>query len=99
MTRKLADKLHPVAGYITITPQEETKIEGVIYNKEKEDAYVRGKVLKVGDGFLHDSGNFLGSPCKEGDIVLYSFSGFENVTQEGETIQVVRFSAIVAIIK
>ena len=92
----LTSRLNPVNGYILINSEKVEQTSAIIINKEKEDAYIRGKVVKVG-GPIFDEGVEIIPPCKVGDSVLYSFSGFEEVTINGESIRVVKFSNIVGV--
>ena len=86
----------PVNGYLFITPDKKEEEQTIIVKKVKDDAYIRGKVISVG-GSIWNDGREITSPCKAGDIVLYSFSGFEEVNIDGETIRILKFANIVGV--
>ncbi len=92
------NNLVPVAGYATISPEKEKEDSAIIIRKEKDDAYIKGKVIKVGGSYYQDGIEFK-APCKPGDVVLYSYSGFEDTMVGGKTVRIIRFSAIVGIFK
>lgn len=97
---KLADNLHPVAGYATIIPQTKenaTSSNKIIYNQDKQSYFVKGKISKMGDSLLTEVGTSILPPAKIDDLVLYSYSGFEDIIEDGDLVHLVKFSAIVAV--
>lgn len=90
--------LSPVPGYALITPDKSTDTpeEGIITTKDKQDYFIRGTIIKIG-GTLETENLTIEPPAKEGDMVLYSASGYEDITLGIERVQVVKFSAIVGV--
>lgn len=97
---KLANILQPVAGYATIQPlsEKENNKSQLIIKKAEKDYFIKGKVLKIGKPLTTQTGETIKPPAKEGDTVLYSSSGnFETITQGNETLEIVKFQAIVGV--
>lgn len=95
---KLASKLSPTNGYAVIQPDTtETKTTGIVIKKEKKDYYQFGTILKIGGKVPVGDGVVLEPPAEIDDTVLYAYADHEAITKEGETIQIVKFNAIVSV--
>lgn len=99
----LVATLTPLEGYALISPHHENKqSHGIIVKRDRDDYYIRGTVVAVGTSItIWEGANLrqIDSPCKVGDTVLYSSSGYETITEQGREIQVVKFSSIVGVYK
>lgn len=89
--------LQPAPGYCIISPiTSGENPTGIIIKQENQPFYQRGWIRRMGKERC-EFGVFLSCPAKEGDSVYYNASEFESITFNGEQIQIVNQSAIVAI--
>ena len=93
--------LKPSAGYYTITPIDADKSSDDIVlvsdpEKKQGDPYVKGKIVSVGEPYKTEGGKEVAPEYNVGDMVWYSYSGFEEITDKGKKVRVIRFNAVVA---
>ena len=87
--------IKPAQGYYLINPLPSPKSSGIIvHTPDQEPPYMRGEVLDIGSAIVED-GKWLNAEYKIGDIVWYSYSGFEDITIASDTLRLIRFRAIV----
>ncbi len=65
-------------------------------DKEKPE---QGKVISVGKGRLSDSGEVIPMNVKEGDVVIFSKYGPEEIKVDGEEYYILSETSILAVIK
>lgn len=91
--------LQPANGLFIILPElDPEKPQGIIYNQERESSFMRGTVLQVG-GTLNNGDQIIEPPAKKGDRVLYNYSGFESIIEDGSEVRLIRFNQIVGVYK
>lgn len=94
--------LAPSAGYYTIqqldTEQSSSNII-VATNPEQNQSYKKGKIIGVGGSETTDSGAIIKPEYSIDDIVWYGLSSikFEEITENGKSIQLIRFKSVVAL--
>lgn len=95
---KLHDTLNPAPGYATIEPLTIDKSnEAISIAKTTIDSYHKGRVVKVGFNLINEHGIVIEPHFAEGDIVLYSFSGYEQIQQEGEILRIIKFNQVIGV--
>lgn len=81
-------------------PGDETSPSGIIIpdtaQKEKPE---QGKVIAVGEGKRNEKGDVLPMRIKEGDTVMFSKYGFDEINIDDEEYYIVSESNILAVIK
>ena len=93
-------KIHPVAGYLLVEPQqkEKTTASGIYLPENNQDKPQQGKVIAVGDSiFIND--REVVCPCKIGDTVFYKEWGTNEIKDNDEKLFLIKFDDIMAIIK
>ncbi len=65
-------------------------------DKEKPE---QGKVVAVGNGRMNDEGNVIPMSVKEGDTVMFSKYGPEEIKVDGEEYYILSETSILAVIK
>lgn len=85
--------IEPVAGYILVKPQkqEKTTASGILIPDSHDEKPQQGEVLAVGEGKKK-------SPCKVGDVVIYSQWGGKDYKLDGVNYLILKFDDIMAII-
>lgn len=102
---KTGIKIKPVSGYILVEPEEkeEQTASGIyIPDSGSGEKPQQGKVIKVGEKVLHESGEkYVESPCKEGDVVVYKKWGGNEYKIPGSQKEYIfiKFDDILAIIQ
>ena len=89
-------KFYPVRGKTAVVRhqlKEETTSAGIIFNK-KEQAFVKGQVVSVGDPNILPSGKELPISHKDGDWVLYH----QGVVQNIAGFDILKHEDIIAIV-
>lgn len=97
-------KVHPLGDRVVIEPAEkdgENKTKSGIYlpetmNKERPE---QGKVIAVGPGKLSEGGKRIPVAVKEGDMVLFTKYGPNEIKVEGKEYLIAREDDILAILK
>ncbi len=92
--------IQPAAGFYTITPIDSNKSsDTIVYafdpDKTQGDPFVKGKIVAVGTELITEEGGVIAPEFNIGDIVWYSYSGFEEITENGKKIRLIRFKAVV----
>lgn len=84
----------PVAGCILVKPQKQDKTtaSGILIPDSHDEKPQQGEVLAVGEGKKK-------SPCKVGDIVIYSQWGGKDYKLDDVNYLILKFDDIMAIIK
>ena len=93
-------KIHPVAGFLLVEPQKQPKTtaSGIILPDNNQKKPQEGKVLAVGGAVYRDSREIL-SPCKVGEVIVYSEWGGKEYKEDGVELLLLKFDDIMAIIK
>lgn len=91
----------PSAGYYTIAqlPTESSSQNIIVStNPDANQSYKKGKIVAVGDREKTAQGGTIEPQYQVGDVVWYSLSSikFEEITEDGKSIQLIRFSSVVA---
>ena len=92
-------KIQPVAGYILVKPQKQDKTtaSGILIPDSHDEKPQQGEVLAVGvSTFEH--GQEIKSPCKVGDVVIYSQWGGKDYKLDDVNYLILKFDDIMAII-
>jgi len=86
--------IEPVAGYILVKPQKQDKTtaSGILIPDSHDEKPQQGEVLAVGEGKKK-------SPCKVGDIVIYSQWGGNDYKLDDVNYLILKFDDIMATIK
>jgi chaperonin GroES len=104
-TKKSSKKLSisPLGDRILVKPEiasDEKSPSGIIIpdtaQKEKPE---QGKVIAVGEGKRNEKGDVLPMRIKEGDKIVFSKYGYDEVTIDDEEYYIVSENNILAIIK
>jgi len=90
----------PVAGYILVKPQKQDKTtaSGILIPDSHDEKPQQGEVLAVGEGKNLPAGRQESSPCKVGDIVIYSQWGGKDYKLDDVNYLILKFDDIMAII-
>jgi len=105
MAKKISKKISilPLGDRVLVRPNiagDEKSPSGIIIpdtaQKEKPE---QGKVVAVGEGKRNEKGDVLPMRIKEGDTVVFSKYGFDEIKIEDEEYYIVSESNILAVIK
>ncbi len=93
-------KIRPLADKVLIKRLEaETKTKGgIVLPDTAKEKPRRGKVVRLGDGKLLESGQRSAFQVKEGDVVLFSSYGGTEIKVDGEEFLIMDESDIMAIL-
>jgi chaperonin GroES len=91
-------KLKPLGVRLIVKPIEEelTTASGIVLPDTAKEKPERGKVLAVGDGEIKQDGNRRPLDVNEGDEVLFSKYGGNDIVIDGEELLVLKESDILA---
>ncbi|MFP4022808.1 MAG: co-chaperone GroES [Candidatus Paceibacterota bacterium] len=103
--KKEAEKrVVPVGDRVLVKPFEESELESktasgiIIPETVEKDRPEQGEVIAVGEGRFQD-GERVPMSIKEGDKVVFSKFGYDEVTIEGEEYYILKEDNILAVIK
>ena len=108
LVRLYADHRYGKSGWTDLKPlgdrlivkaveEEETTASGIVLPDTAKEKPQRGKVLAVGDGKVNeDTGKRTPLDVSEGDEVLYSKYGGNEINVEGDDLLVLRESDVLA---
>jgi chaperonin GroES len=94
----------PLGNRVLVRPFTKDEIEkknsfGIILPEgDKKEKSEQGKVIAVGKGTYVD-GKVVTPEVKEGDVVLFSKYGYDDVTVDGEELYILKEENILAVIK
>ncbi len=88
--------IKPSKGYVVAEPTDNEKPDG--YTIVDNETPQRAKVLLVGENTYHTSGQEFKAPCGEGDTVIHSGFGFEDIKVEGKKLRLIPFDKILGVI-
>jgi chaperonin GroES len=93
--------IEPVAGYLLVKPQKQDKTtaSGILIPDSHDEKPQQGEVLAVGEGKDLPAGRQEKSPCKVGDIVIYSQWGGKEYKLDDINYLILKFEDIMATIK
>jgi chaperonin GroES len=97
-------KVLPTGDRVLVRPFEENELESktasgiIIPETVEKDKPEQGEVIAVGEGKYED-GKLVPVRVKEGDRVIFSKFGYDEVKIEGEEFYILREDNILAIIK
>jgi chaperonin GroES len=92
-------KLKPLGDRLIVKPieEEETTASGIVLPDTAKEKPQKGKVVAVGDGKWDEDGeNRIPLDVAEGDEVLYSKYGGNEIVVDGEDLLVMRESDVLA---
>lgn len=96
MDNKELLNLTPARGYYTVRPIKTSESSSkILQANTDEKAYSKGVIVGVGATTVEEGMEFK-PEFKIGDTVWYSFSGFEEISEDGKSIRLIRFRAICA---
>lgn len=104
-TKEQKNSLHPLGDRVVVRPLTEEEMgtksaSGIIIpdtvSKEKPE---QGKVVAVGPGKMGDNGTRMPMDIQEGDRVVFSKYGYDEVKVSGEEYYIVSEQSLLAIIK
>jgi chaperonin GroES len=93
-------KVNPLAGYVLVKPQEQTKqtSSGIIIPDSHDEKPQNGKVLAVGEAY-YDHGVKIEPNVKKGDKVFYKKWGGNEIKIGEIEYQFLKVEDILAVIK
>jgi chaperonin GroES len=91
-------KLKPLGVRLIVKPieEEQTTASGIVLPDTAKEKPEKGKVLAVGDGEIREDGSRRPLDVSEGDEVLYSKFGGNDIVVDGEELLVLKESDILA---
>jgi chaperonin GroES len=91
-------KLKPLGVRLIVKPieEEQTTASGIVLPDTAKEKPEKGKVLAVGDGELREDGTRRPLDVNEGDEVLFSKYGGNDIVIDGEELLVLKESDILA---
>jgi chaperonin GroES len=91
-------KLKPLGDRLIVKPieEEETTASGIVLPDTAKEKPQKGKVVAVGDGAFNEDGSRRPLDVSEGDEVLYSKYGGNDVVIDGDELLVLRESDVLA---
>lgn len=94
-------KVKPLHNNVLIERVEaESKTTGgIIIPDNAQEKPAQGKVVAVGEGLKNDNGDRIVPDVKEGDIVLFTKWGGNEVKIDGQELVILKESDILAIVK
>jgi len=96
------NQIKPSAGYVLLKPEQEEKTTAsgiVLPDTHEGERPQQGKVVSVGGDQLHESGQKVSAPCREGDMVIYKKWGGNEYKVDEEEYMFVKFEDIMGIIQ
>src|SRR6187397_1401647 len=89
-------KLKPLGDRLIVKPsdEEETTASGIVLPDTAKEKPQKGKVVAVGDGAVNEDGSRRPLDVSEGDEVLYSKYGGNEIVIDGEDLLVMRESDV-----
>lgn len=103
MTKKLAKKVIPAAGYLLVKPlaEERKTASGIVLPESHEEKPQEGKVVAVGGTMVTDYGVKMTAPCREGAVIVFKKWAGSEYKPEGEEKDYlfVKFDEVLAVIK
>ena len=91
-------KLKPLGDrlIVKVVEEEETTASGIVLPDTAKEKPQKGKVVAVGDGAINEDGSRRPLDVSEGDEVLYSKYGGNDIVVDGEDLLVMRESDVLA---
>jgi len=91
-------KLKPLGVRLIVKPieEEQTTASGIVLPDTAKEKPEKGKVIAVGDGEIREDGSRRPLDVSEGDEVLYSKYGGNDIVIDGEELLVLKESDILA---
>ena len=91
-------KLKPLGDRLIVKPieEEETTASGIVLPDTAKEKPQKGKVVAVGDGAINEDGSRRALDVAEGDEVLYSKYGGNDIVVDGEDLLVLKESDVLA---
>jgi len=91
-------KLKPLGERLIVKPieEEETTAGGIVLPDTAKEKPQKGRVVAVGDGAINQDGSRRPLDVSEGDEVLYSKYGGNDIVLEGEDLLVLKESDVLA---
>ena len=91
-------KLKPLGDRLIVKPieEEETTASGIVLPDTAKEKPQKGKVIAVGDGAINEDGTRRPLDLSEGDEVLYSKYGGNDIVVDGEDLLVLKESDVLA---
>ena len=91
-------KLKPLGDRLIVqaVDEEETTASGIVLPDTAKEKPQKGKVVAVGDGAINEDGSRRALDVSEGDEVLYSKYGGNEIVIDGEDLLVMRESDVLA---
>jgi chaperonin GroES len=91
-------KLKPLGVRLIVKPieEEQTTASGIVLPDTAKEKPEKGKVLAVGDGEIREDGSRRPLDVSEGDEVLYSKYGGNDIVIDGEELLVLKESDVLA---
>ena len=83
---------------VRIVEREETTASGIVLPDTAKEKPKQGKVLSLGDGKLLDNGKRASFQVKEGDRVLFTSYGGQEVTVDGDEYLILTEDDILAVV-
>ena len=93
--------LIPMGDRLLVRPQEaDDKTEaGIIIPETAQEQSLRGEVLAKGHGKRTDNGEYLKIPCEIGETIIFSKYAGTEIKAAGETLLILPFVDVIAIVK
>ncbi|MCA9116351.1 MAG: co-chaperone GroES [Planctomycetaceae bacterium] len=96
---KSGTKLVPIGDRVVLKRQEAeaTTAGGIVLPDSARDKPQRGTVVSVGDGYVRNDGTRIPLTVKEGDVVIFSSYGGDEISLGEEDYLLLRESDILAV--
>lgn len=96
---KSGTKLVPLGDRVVLKREaaETTTAGGIVLPDSAQDKPQRGTVVSVGDGYVRNDGTRIALTVKEGDVVIFSTYGGDEISLGDEDYLLLRESDILAI--
>lgn len=93
--------LQPIFDYILVDEfdgEEKTQSGIIIPDAAQDETIKKGEVIAHGEGMVTSDGGILELRVEEGDVVLFTMSGANEVSDKGETRLMIRQQNVMAIV-
>lgn len=86
----------PTSGYLLVKPKKQSQSSGISITSDEWDQL--GEVVAVGDpSYVYGTDILKEAPCRVGDEIFHSSTGYENVRMEGKQYRIVPFNKVLLV--
>lgn len=89
----------PLRDFIVVSVVKEEEKVGLLYKPQTvEEKVVNAKVLRVGSGYLTDSGTIVPLEVQVGDTIVFNKNYAVEVKHNGETVHLLREEHVICVL-